>query len=47
MTGSAVLCRLLAQAGFGDLQGVLLAVGDEGGARGEDPRRNAAGSAAR
>lgn len=41
MTRFPVLCRLFAQAGFGDLQGVGVAVSDKGGARGEDPRRNA------
>ena len=41
MTRRPVLSRLLAQTGLGDLQGVGVTVGDEGGARGEDPRRNA------
>lgn len=41
MTRRPVLCRLLAQTGLGDLQGVGVTVGDEGGARGEDPRCNA------
>lgn len=41
MTRRPVLSRLLAQTGLGDLQGVGVTVGDEGGARGEDPRCNA------
>ncbi len=41
MTRRPVLSCLLAQTGLGDLQGVGETVGDEGGARGEDPRRNA------
>lgn len=41
MTRRPVLSCLLAQTGLGDLQGVGVTVGDEGGARGEDPRRNA------
>ncbi len=35
MTRRPVLGRLLAQTGLGDLQGVGVTVGDEGGARGE------------
>ncbi len=41
MTRRPVLSCLLAQTGLGDLQGVGVTVGDEGCARGEDPRRNA------
>ena len=37
MTCGAMLGSLLAQAGFSDLQRILLAIGDKGRPRGEDP----------
>ncbi len=46
MTRRPVLSRLLAQTGLGDLQGVGVTVGDEGGARGEIRGATPSGSAA-